>query len=103
MNQETQILNLQLLDKTWQIRSPIDKSAELKKAAHLLNNKMQEITGSEKKSSERIIVLSAISVIYDLLAEQNKKDLYIDSLSTHIRELQKKVTSTGSQTQEKLL
>lgn len=103
MNQETQIINLQLLDKSWHIRSPADKTAELKKAASLLNNKMQEIAGNDKRSSERITVLGAISVIYDLLAEQNKKDLYIDSLTTHIRELQKKVNPSSSQNQEKLL
>ncbi len=92
MSLENNILSIQLLDKTWQIRCPEEKMPDLQKCARYLDNKMRDIALVGKTmSNERILVMAAINVIYDLLLQQGQKDIYIDSLSSRIRELQNKL------------
>jgi len=90
MNHEAHILSIQLLDRTWQIRCPADKAPELQKCAHYLDGKIREITSQTKTlSTESLLVMAAINALYDLFAQHAQKDLYIDSLGSRIRELQK--------------
>lgn len=89
MSNELHTLSFQLLDKLWQIRCPENRAYDLQKCALLLDNKMREIVNSGKVAGvERVAVMAAINAIYDLIVQQNQKDLYIESLSSHIRELQ---------------
>lgn len=89
MQQESNTLSIQLLDKTWQLRCPADKAHELQKCARYLDGKMREVAAQGKKTPEHIAVMAAINAIYELFSQQNQKDLYIESLSSRIRELQK--------------
>lgn len=89
MTNETPILSIQLFDKTWQIRCPAEKAPELKKAAHYLDGKMREIVDQNRLlGTERVLIMSALSAIHELMAQQAQKDLYIESLGSRIRELQ---------------
>jgi cell division protein ZapA len=98
MTSEIQTLAVQLLDKTCQIRCPADKAADLQKSAQYLDKKMREINNNNKTlGTENMMIMAAIHAIYDLLAQQSQKDLYIESLSIHVRELQSRL----SQLQEK--
>ncbi len=100
MNNEPQIttLSFQLLDKTWQIRCPEQQVQDLQKCAVQLDSKMREIaTNSKIIGPERIAVMAAINAIYDLMAQQNQKDLYIESLSSHIRELKSQLAKAKEQ------
>lgn len=92
MSHDNHVLSIQLMNKTWQIRCPEDKTQDLQKCARLLDNKMHEITGRGSISDDRMLVMAAMNVIYDLLMQQSQKDLYIESLSSRIRELQNKPT-----------
>lgn len=97
MSNELHTLTIQLMDKSWQMRCPADKAADLQKSAMHLDNKMREISSSNKMlGTERTAIMAAINAIYDLLVQQNQKDLYIDSLSSHIRELQNKLAAPSS-------
>lgn len=97
MSQELQTLAIQLLDKTWQIRCPADKVQDLQKCAQQLDHKMREIASTNKVlASDRLLIIAAINAIYDLTIQQNQKDLYIESLSSHIRELQNKLATPVS-------
>ncbi len=97
MSQEMQTLSFQLLDKTWQIRCLENQTTDLQRCAHILNTKMHEIaTGGKIKGSEQIAVMAAINAIYDLQVQQNQKDLYIESLSSRIRELQNQMAKTSA-------
>lgn len=101
MSNENSNLAIQLLDKTWHIRCPEDKKQDLLKCARYLDNKMREVVACGKTmGSEHIIAMAAINVIYDLLMQQNQKDLYIDSLSSRVRELQNKISKVLPQNQE---
>ena len=96
MNQDTHTLSIQILDKTWQIRCQESQVQDLKKCAAILNSKMQEITANGKTAGlERITVLAAINAIYELQMQQSQKDLYIESLSSRIRELQNQLAKTA--------
>jgi cell division protein ZapA len=92
MSHEHQTLSIQLLDKTWQIRCPNEKAHDLLKSAHFLDEKMHEIANQSKPMShDRLTIIAAIQAIYELMAQQSQKDIYIDSLSSRIRELQNKM------------
>lgn len=88
MQNQADTLSIQLLDRTWQIRCPADKAHELQKCARYLDSKMREVSEHGKKSAEHIAVMAAINAIYELFGQQTQKDLYIESLSSRIRELQ---------------
>lgn len=99
MNHEIQTLSIQLLDKTCQIRCSADKAQDLQKSAQFLDNKMREVSNSNKTlGTENTIIMAAIHAIYDLFAQQSQKDLYIESLSSHIRELQNKIAKMEKNT-----
>lgn len=101
MSLENNVLSIQLLDKTWQIRCPEEKMQDLQKCARYLDNKMRDIALTGKTmSNERIMVMAAMNVIYDLILQQSQKDIYIDSLTSRVRELQNKLEKNIPQTQE---
>lgn len=94
-------LTIQILEKSWQVRCPEEKKHELQKCARLLDSKMHEIIENGKiMGTEQITVMAAINVIYDLLQQQSQKDLYIDSLSSRVRELQNKLAKHVPQNQQ---
>jgi cell division protein ZapA (FtsZ GTPase activity inhibitor) len=93
MNNDTQTISIQLLNKTHQIRCSAEKAAELQKSAQYFDGKLKEVTSSFKtNNNESILIMAAIQAIHDLFASQSQKDLYIESLSSHIRELQNKLS-----------
>ena len=93
MSSESQTITIQLLNKTHQIRCPTDEAAALQKAAHYFDSKLREISQTAKvHHPENLLIMAAIQAIHDLFASQSQKDLYIESLSSHIRELQNKLS-----------
>jgi cell division protein ZapA len=93
MQKDADILSIQLLDKTWQVRCPAEKAHELQKCARYLDGKMREVAAHGKKSPEHTIIMAALNAIHELFSQQTQKDLYIESLSSRIRELQNSQTS----------
>lgn len=92
MSHDNHTIAIQLLSKTWHVRCPEDKTHDLQKSGRILDNKMREVVESGKTlNNEHIIVMAAINAIYDLMQQQSQKDIYIDSLSSRIRELQTKL------------
>lgn len=103
MSNDANTITIQLLDKTLQVRCPADKAVELQKCAILLDTKMREVAASKTASGDRLMVLAALNAVHELFLQQNQKDLYIESLSSHIRELQNKIVSLSSQKMEKVV
>jgi cell division protein ZapA (FtsZ GTPase activity inhibitor) len=99
MNNDTQTISIQLLNKSHQIRCSSDKSVALQKSAQYFDTKLREIASSFKThNNENILIMAAIQAIHDLFTSQNQKDLYIESLSSHIRELQNKLSQHDQKT-----
>lgn len=99
MNLETQTLSVQLLNKTHEIRCAADKAPELQKSAQYFSDKLKEVTPQAKThNNENLLIMAAIQAIYDLNKAQQQKELYIESLSSHIRELQNKLSQTDQKT-----
>jgi len=95
MNQDMQTINIEILNKPLQARCLPDKAQDLQKAAKLLDAKLHEIHDNGKAmNEERMIIMAAIQVIYDLMMQHNQKDIYIDSLSSRVRELQNKIATS---------
>lgn len=92
MTQEDRILNIQILDRKFQIKCANDQVEALQQAAYYLDGKMREIRDSGKAvGNERIAIMSGLNLAFELLTVQRQKDLYLDTMSSRLRDLQKKI------------
>lgn len=89
MTNKTEILNIQLLDKTMQIKASRDQAEELQKAASLFNTKLREIRDKKLATgNERIALMAGLTLAFELLTNKKEKDLYLESINSRIKELQ---------------
>jgi len=92
MNNNNQLLDIQLLDRKLQLKAPHDRVADLQQAAYYLNCKMREISDSGTATgNERIALMAALNIAYELISTKKQKDSYLDSLNSRIAALQDKV------------
>jgi len=92
MSNNNQVLDIQLLDRKLQLKVPNDRVADLQQAAYYLDSKMREISDSGTATgNERIALIAALNVSYELISTKKQKDSYLDSLGSRIAALQDKV------------
>jgi len=103
MSNNNSVLDIQLLDRKLQIKTPVDKADDLQQAAYLLDSKMREIRSSAQATgNERIALMAALNIAYDLITTQKQKDIYLDSISNRIKMLQDKIDETLAPVNEEL-
>lgn len=87
-----EVVTIQLMDRTLQIKTTADKAEELRKAAGLLNSKMREVRDSKQATgNERVALMAGLNLAYELVATQKQKDLYLESISGRIKNLQERL------------
>ena len=92
MSNSNQILDIQLLDRKLQLKVPTDRVAHLQQAAYYLDSKMREISDTGTATgNERIALMAALNISYELISANKQKDSYLDSLGSRITALQDKV------------
>jgi len=103
MRNDKKLIEIQLLDRKLQINTPQDKSEDLQKAAYYLNSKMQEVKNSGTATgNERIAIMAALNIAYELVSIRKQKDVYLDSISSRVIELQEKIDSVLAPTNEEM-
>lgn len=103
MNNKAEVLSIQLLDKTVQIKTTREQAQDLQKAASLFNHKMREIRDRKLATgNERIALMAGLNIAFELLAAQKQKDIYLESISGRIKELQNRLNSAFAPDTEKL-
>lgn len=94
MNNKTEIVSIQLLDKTMQIKTTRDQAEELQKAASIFNSKLREIRDRKLAvGNERIALMAGLNLAFELLHAQKQKDLYLESINGRIKDLQNRLNS----------
>ncbi len=92
MTTSDEIITIHILDRKFQLKCTPDQAENLQQAAYYLDGKMREIKDSGKAvGNERIATMAALNMAFDLLTVQRQKDLYLDTMSGRIRDLQKKI------------
>lgn len=103
MNNKAEVLSIQLLDKTVQIKTTREQTEELQKAASLFNHKMREIRDKKLATgNERIALMAGLNLAFELLASQKQKDLYLESINGRIKELQNRLNNATAPENESL-
>jgi cell division protein ZapA len=98
MSNAEKVIAIQLLDRKFQVKCSADQSEILRQASDYLANKMSEVRdGSKVIGAERIAMVTALNIAYELLVLQQQKDSYLEMMSKRIEELQKKIESALAQ------
>jgi cell division protein ZapA len=94
MSQEMTNLTIKILDRDIKIKCPQNKILELKESANYLDRKVREVlthTPDKVLGIEKLTIIAALNITYELLALQKQKNIDGDSIKNHIVNLQKKV------------
>jgi cell division protein ZapA len=84
-------VNIHLMGSEYHVVSPIDEVSNLEKAAHSLDQRMNEIKASGRiVGLERIAVMAALNLSYELMFDQ-KQLIEKEQIDSHIQKLQEKI------------
>lgn len=89
-DQDTKV-TVTILEKSFQIKCPENKVHELQSAADHLNREMRRMRQNGIIGIDRIAIISALNITYELLEIQKQRDEYIKMLNARIRELQSRI------------
>jgi cell division protein ZapA len=95
-------VSLNILGKLYKVKCPQDKIAELREAGQYLEAKMRETgQGGKTASADRLAVITALNITYELLTQKRQANTYIDMMNQQIRALQIKIESALAGSKEK--
>lgn len=98
MSDKEKVIAVQLLDRHFQVKCSAEQAEVLQEASYYLASKMCEVRDNSKVvGSERIAMVTALNLAYELLITQRQKDSYLEIMSKRIEELQKKIESALAQ------
>ncbi len=97
MNKEPKPVSLEIMDNLYRVACPESERAALLEAAQYLNNAMQEIRDAGKiLGMERVAVIAALNISYDLLKSRRENSDSSDLTSERVQELLHKVENVLS-------
>jgi len=92
MSTETSMVTVQVLNKTYEIKCPLDCIQELQQAASYLDKKMRDIYNLDsQKNREDIAIMAALNLSRELLVSKQQEKQYVGNMSNRIQSLQKKI------------
>jgi cell division protein ZapA len=94
---------IHLLDKEYTVACPPEERDGLLDSARLLDAKMREIrTGGKILGSERIVVMAALNVIFELLQEKRSSSGSSQEMDLRLKLIQEKIDSALEQEDRQL-
>ncbi len=92
---------IRLLDKEYTVACPPEERDGLIESARLLDEKMREIrTGGKVLGSERIVVMAALNIIFELLQERDSGN--DQEMAVRLKLIQEKIDSALDQEDRQL-
>lgn len=82
---------IELLGRTFNLRCPSDQVETLKEAASHLDSKMRNIQQAGSVGYEKIAILAAMDVAYELMRMRHAKENNDEEVVERIKELQDKI------------
>lgn len=103
MNAEVKQEQIRLLDKEYTVACPPEEREGLLESARMLDAKMREIRGRGKiVGNERIVVMAALNVIFELLQNQQGGDSNLHDMELRLRLLSEKLDTALEQEDRQL-
>lgn len=91
-NQTNKPTSVKILNKTYEVKCPLESIHELLEAAEVLDQKMRDIHSQGKTFAlEHILVTAALNMTHALLQAQKQHHAYAHSVQGQIESLQKKI------------
>ena len=91
-NVTSQVVNITLIDKEYQIKCPIQEKTALLKAATHLEQRILQIKGNTRASSlEQIILLAALNISNDYIDKNNDQNTAIETFNQNVQRLKDKL------------
>jgi len=88
---------VKILDTEYRVSCPPEEFESLQAAAAILSERMRDIRESGKiLGVERIAVMAALNISYELLHERANTDQFVDSHNGRIRDILQRVEQTLS-------
>jgi cell division protein ZapA len=85
-------VSINLLDRDFKLKCPVEEIKKLEAAGAYLNTKMQDINkGATTPGFERVVVMAAINVAYELLNLRQEKEGQSESVDARIKALHDKI------------
>ncbi|HEY9148811.1 MAG TPA: cell division protein ZapA [Gammaproteobacteria bacterium] len=103
MNAEVKQEQIRLLDKEYTVACPPEEREGLLESARLLDSKMRDIRGRGKiVGNERIVVMAALNIIFDLLQQQRGGDSNLHDTELRLKLLTEKLDAALAQEDRQL-
>ena len=97
-------MSVRRLDKSYQVKCPVDMAQELQDAAVYLDQHMREIRDSGKVIGvDRIAIMTALNVTHELLTTGRKENKWVGVMAERIRDMQKKIEEALTITEQEEL
>ncbi len=94
-------ISVEILGKSYKVKCPIERVSELRKAAAYVDKEMRQIRDSGKVIGiERIAIITALNISYQLLNSEQKENKDIDSMSKRIFDMQKRIEQALTQSEQ---
>ncbi len=85
-------VSVKILNKEYEVSCPPDKEDSLQEAAFYLDQKMFEIRKQGRVLNlERIAIMAALNIAHELLSNRQQKEIYVQSISEQIEQLQNRI------------
>ena len=91
MSDENNSVRVRLLDRELKVKCPPHKTAELKESASYLNDKMKEIAKEGAVGMDKISMMAALNISYELLELKRQKNQYLDNMQIRIHTIKSKI------------
>jgi len=91
MSEDLHNIRVRLLDREIKVKCPPNKTAELKESASYLNDKLKEINKDSALGMDKIAMIAALNVTYELLELKRQKNQYLDNMQVRIHTIKNKI------------
>lgn len=95
MSADNNSVAVKILDKTFNIKCPVDRVSELHEAAEYLDAKINELQGHDKVVNvDDLVMITALNVAHELLIEKKQKTVSVDAMQDKINGLYSMIEDT---------
>jgi cell division protein ZapA len=84
-------ISVRILDRTYQIKCPADMVQEVQDSARYVDREMRKIRDSGVFGSDRVAVMAALNIAYELWCAEQRENKYVDEMFQRIQDMQAKV------------
>lgn len=94
-------INIEILGKVYKIKCPAEHVQSLQEAAAYVEREMRKVRdGGKVIGLDRVAIITALNIAYQLLNEKEKENQGIDEMSTRIYDMQKRIEEALTQREQ---